>query len=57
MQDKDGKALVPLPPVTFNVVKVQLDEDTRKFYDLVESQVRILVQEYVANGGRESQVG
>ncbi|PVF99077.1 hypothetical protein CPB86DRAFT_784078 [Serendipita vermifera] len=56
MQDKDGKALVPLPPVTFNVVKVQLDDETRNFYDLVESQVRTLVQEYVTHGGRDDQM-
>ncbi|KAG8811117.1 hypothetical protein FRC17_002624 [Serendipita sp. 399] len=51
MQDKDGKALVPLPPVTFHVVPIQLDEKTRDFYDAVEEEARGLVQEFVDRGG------
>lgn len=50
MQDKNGKALVPLPPVTFNVIPVKLDEKTREFYDTVEEESRALIQDYLARG-------
>ncbi|KAG8837816.1 hypothetical protein FRC18_007854 [Serendipita sp. 400] len=56
MQDKDGKALVPLPPVTFHVVPIQLDEETREFYEAVEEEARGLVQEFVGRGGIRSEM-
>lgn len=56
MQDKKGNALVPLPPVSINVVRVQLDDKTREFYDSVERVSRRLVQQLVSNGRDRNQV-
>ena len=56
MQDKDGNALVPLPPVVINVVRVQLDEATREVYNAVERESRQLVQTFYANGGHREDV-
>ncbi|KAI0675019.1 SNF2 family N-terminal domain-containing protein [Trametes maxima] len=36
MQDKDGKPLVPLPPVEITVVPVTLTAEARELYDAVE---------------------
>lgn len=56
MQDKEGKALVPLPPVVINVVRVQLDDATRELYDAVESESRDLVHTFYANGGHRDEL-
>lgn len=56
MQDKDGNALVPLPPVVINVVRVQLDDATREIYDAIEQESRYLVQNFYANGGHRDDV-
>jgi len=56
MQDKNGKPLIPLPPVVVNIVRVQLDEKTREIYDAVESESRELVHNFYANGGHRDDV-
>ncbi|KIO29735.1 hypothetical protein M407DRAFT_226612 [Tulasnella calospora MUT 4182] len=38
MRDKDGKPLVPLPPVEVTVVRVALNEEERKLYDDIFSE-------------------
>jgi len=52
MQDKNGRPLIPLPPVVINVVRVQLDEKSRQIYDDVERESRNLIQNFYGNSGR-----
>lgn len=56
MQDKDGNHLVSLPPVVINVVKVELDPETREFYDAVEQESRKVLHDFIASGGNRDQV-
>ena len=54
MHDHDGKPLVPLPPVEVVVVKVELDAETREFYNAVEEQSRLRVAELVAGASTDA---
>jgi len=56
MQDKNGKPLVPLPPVTVITVKVPLDEATREFYDAVERESAARVYEFFLRGADPANV-
>jgi SWI/SNF-related matrix-associated actin-dependent regulator of chromatin subfamily A3 len=56
MQDKTGKPLIPLPPVTVITVKVPLDEATREFYDAVEQESAARVNEFFLRGADPANV-
>jgi len=49
MEDDNGKRLVPLPPVNFYVVKVDLYEPDRTAYDLAMAASKRRFEEYVNN--------
>ncbi|EJU03956.1 hypothetical protein DACRYDRAFT_87309 [Dacryopinax primogenitus] len=48
MQDENGKPLVPVPPVEMIVVRVTLDDETRKVYDAIEAESRRRFDESLA---------
>ena len=56
MQDKNGKPIVPLPPVTVITVKVPLDDATREFYDTVERESAARVNEFFLRGADSASV-
>lgn len=56
MQDKDGRPLVPLPPVNVVTVKVPLDETTREFYDAIERESAARVHEFFLRGADPANV-
>jgi len=56
MQDKDGRPLVPLPPVNVITVKVPLDEATREFYDAIERESAARVHEFFLRGADPANV-
>ncbi|GMK54505.1 hypothetical protein CspeluHIS016_0110910 [Cutaneotrichosporon spelunceum] len=49
-RDKVGKPLVSLPPIEFYQVRVKLDEETRRIYDEVHSELRRRFEESVRSG-------
>lgn len=49
MEDETGNRLVPLPPVNFYVVKVDLFEDDRKAYDVAMEASKRKFEAYMDN--------
>jgi SWI/SNF-related matrix-associated actin-dependent regulator of chromatin subfamily A3 len=49
MQDDDGNRLVPLPPVNFYSIRVDLHENDRKAYDLAMAASKRKFEEFLAN--------
>jgi SWI/SNF-related matrix-associated actin-dependent regulator of chromatin subfamily A3 len=54
MQDETGKPLVPLPPVEMIVVRVTLDDETRKTYNAIEAESRRRFNEYMSGTSQDS---
>lgn len=49
MQDEHGNRLVPLPPVNFYSVKVDLYDEDRKVYDMAMAASKRKFEEFLAN--------
>ncbi|KZT56200.1 hypothetical protein CALCODRAFT_497639 [Calocera cornea HHB12733] len=53
MQDEHGNPLVPLPPVEVVIVRVTLDDQTRKVYDAIEAESRRRFSEYLTGSNAD----
>ncbi|KAG9316303.1 hypothetical protein JVU11DRAFT_2334 [Chiua virens] len=56
MQDSEGNALIPLPPVDITLVPVSLSDEARKLYDAVEQVSRQKVENLMNEAGGMSPV-